>query len=101
VAEREPASRWWLSFCDPALPENSQFLGAAIVPGADISTASIIAWGLGCNPGGEVLGIEIPLDLLIHVPITYLDRLLTRAECEDLDRIMLASLQRKSEDTGA
>jgi hypothetical protein len=58
AALNDPAPKiwWWLSFCDPAKPKGSQFLGVAIVEGNNILTAAIEARRLGCNPGGEVMG---------------------------------------------
>lgn len=66
---------WWLSFAD-----ESGFLGACIVCGAGMMEATIIARGLGCNPGGEVLGEE--LENL--PPDEYRERLLSR---EDIDEM--------------
>ncbi len=42
---------WWLSFVDGNLPEGEQFLGATVVPGSCIATASISAHAMGSNPG--------------------------------------------------
>ena len=76
---------WWLSFCDGNLPEGRQFLGCAIVPGTCIATAAISAHALGCNPGGEVLGVAFPDDM--EIPDGYAVRLLTKAEALELDRM--------------
>ena len=78
---------WWLSFCDGTRPAGSQFLGAVCVRGFDIGSASMEAHARGCNPGGEVMGIEGPPDFA--PPDGFTNRLLTRAECEEFDRIIL------------
>jgi hypothetical protein len=51
---------WWLSFCDPSQAEGQQFLGVALVPGDGMVMAALNAHARGCNPGGEVSGIELP-----------------------------------------
>ncbi len=71
---------WWLSFCDGSLPEGTQFLGAAVVDGETFADAIIRAHRLGCNPGGEVMFVEIPEDAL-PAP-SYRHRLLDRATAE-------------------
>src|SRR3990167_2543853 len=53
---------WYLSFADPMLPRGTQFLGATVIEGWDIVSAASNAYLLGINPGGEVMGIPIPLD---------------------------------------
>lgn len=82
---------WWLSFADAELPKGSQFLGACIVPAGSIIEAVQIAHAMGVNPGGDVVGHPIPESdawLLAAQPTlrTYVGRILTRDECETLDR---------------
>lgn len=48
---------WWLSFADGDRPAGDQFLGVCVVRGRDMREAVSRAWKLGCNPGGQVLGI--------------------------------------------
>lgn len=76
-------SKWWLSFADGNLPEGQQFLGAAIVEGFDIISAACEAHRLGCNPGGEVAGGEIPPH--IKLPSEFVGVLLSRKRCEEFD----------------
>lgn len=83
-----PAPWWWLSFADPARPRGTQFLGAAIVRGLCLGSALDMARYLRINPGGEVEGHEIPAS--IEMPARFTDRLLTREECEALDRELAA-----------
>jgi hypothetical protein len=95
---------FWLSFCDPHKPIGDQFLGVAIVQvteadadaaraivlarfpharrGADwIAAATRKAHELGCNPGGDVLSVDVtdhwppPAD-----PDVPLNRLMDRHE---------------------
>jgi hypothetical protein len=77
-------SRWWLSFCDPDKAEGSQFLGVAIVEGANLVQATSSAWRHKCNPGGEILGVQLPH--ATHVSTNMMNRLLTRNEAEALDK---------------
>lgn len=61
---------WWLSFADPLKPRGQQFLGVAIVPGADFMHAVEGARMLGLNPGGEVIGypaLEPPEEAKYHL----------------------------------
>lgn len=79
--QAQPGGWWWLSFADGNLPEGEQFLGVAIVPGGGIMEAVLNAKFLGCNPGGEVMGIQIPDE---HVPHErYRHRLLSKQDLEE------------------
>lgn len=81
------SSWWWLSFADPSLPTGSQFLGACIVRGSNIVMAALEAHRLKISPGGQVLGISFAEHG--KTPAAgYTNRLLTRAECEEFDRVM-------------
>lgn len=74
---------FWLSFCDDERPKGEQFLGVAVVdvteedaadafgdlslrfphaqPGAEWLAAAVRkAHETGCNPGGEVMSMEMP-----------------------------------------
>lgn len=83
----EPVAWWWLSFCDPERPAGTQFLGACLVRARGFFSATHIARDRGCNPGGECQGLgPIPDDKPIAPRWTY--RLLTKAECEEMDREM-------------
>lgn len=42
-----------------------------------------VAHILGCNPGGEVQSVEIPVEL--KIPSKWIELLLTRSEIEELD----------------
>jgi hypothetical protein len=80
----DPPAWWWLSFCDPSLPEGDQFLGACIVQAKGFLLATMRARMLGCNPGGECQGVG-PMEELPPALANATDRLLSRAECEELD----------------
>lgn len=92
----------WLSFADGTKPKGSQFLGVAVVevsdaeataalvqvrinfprakPGAEwVAAASRKAWMRGCNPGGQVLSVELSPEHADGIPR---NRLLTREELE-------------------
>lgn len=87
----ESSSYWWLSFADSSLPKGSQFLGACIVgPADDLARAAKLAWWVGINPGGEVMGKPIADETFVGIPVDWTARLLTRDECDELDEIMLA-----------
>lgn len=76
---------WWLSFCDADLPKGSQFLGAVLIKASDIADAASKAWLMGINPGGEVQGMPAPSTF---VPLQgWEGRLLSRADCEEFDRV--------------
>lgn len=73
---------WWLSFVDPDLPEGTRSLGVSLVQGDDLVEACKEAHRLGINPGGEVLGCELPDH---EVPgETYRNRLMPPAEARAL-----------------
>ena len=48
---------WWLSFAD-----TDGFRGVCLIEAATMRDAVRVAHLLGCNPGGEVVGQEIPED---------------------------------------
>jgi hypothetical protein len=71
---------WWLSFVDRT-EDNSVacHLGVTIVTchGDDIGRAVQEAWDYHCNPGGEVLGLQLK-DIPVHsIPRNLTYRLLT------------------------
>jgi hypothetical protein len=81
----------WLSFCDPKRGKGYRFLGACIVPGNSVPLGARIANVLGCNPGGEVMGHLIPEDRIPLINAKWMNRLLNRAECAEMDREVLAA----------
>lgn len=87
-AATEPEQWWWLSFCDGAKPKGSQFLGCVVIQGCGIGWACHSAHALGVNPGGECAGYPFPAG--VEPPKSYRHRLLTRAECEQLDAELVA-----------
>lgn len=72
---------WWLSFCDPENAEGSQFMGGCIVPGRDMLEAVRVSYMVGCNPGGDVLGVQLPEEIVMKS--TDICRLMDKAEAEN------------------
>jgi hypothetical protein len=76
----KPLAWWWLSFADPSLPEDEQFLGVAIVQARGGLNAIDQAAQLGINPGGEVAYQQLHDD---HLPAVLLrNRLLSKHDLE-------------------
>ena len=73
---------WWLSFCDPRRPRGKKFVGACIVEGRNIAEAARTAWAMGCNPGGEIMGYELPH----RVASRLVGRLIGAVEADALTR---------------
>jgi hypothetical protein len=71
---------WWLSFVDNNLPKGTQFLGVVIVNAIDFLGAVSKAHHLNINPGGEVVGVPIPMKMKIDK--SYINCFLSRQECE-------------------
>ncbi len=85
---------WWLSFADGRFPKGSQFLGSAIVPGTSIFVAASVAREARINPGGEVLGLPIPAEVLVMIDDKHRFKLLSRAESEAVDEEVCDRLAR-------
>lgn len=73
---------WWLSFVDSALPKGSQFLGVCVVLGDNLMEAVEGSHRLRVNPGGEVVGMEIPTGM--EPPVEKRNRLLGEKEAREL-----------------
>lgn len=71
---------WYFSFANADLPKGSQFLGVAIVEAETEKAAVSETWKRGINPGGGVIFIPIPENVV--VPTAAQNRLLNRAEVE-------------------
>jgi hypothetical protein len=86
---QEPEAWWWLSFCDPDLPEGSQFLGGIFTKARGFVSAIQKTHDLGINPGGEVKGAgPIPDEVANASPegrkhVELADRLLSRKDIDD------------------
>ena len=87
---------FWLSFCDPARPKGQQFLGACIVEGDDIIQAVQMAHVKGCNPGGEVKGVQVVPATLRLIRDEWRNRLISRDECRAFDQ-EVTRLQKEAE----
>jgi hypothetical protein len=98
---------FWLSFVDASQPPGQQFRGVAIVDVSDadaaladrevrakfphakdgaewIAAASRKAWLMGCNPGGEMMSIELPPGTHENLPR---HRILSRDELNTLGAV--------------
>lgn len=71
---------WWLSFCDPNLPQGNRFLGVIVIEAMDIKDACDRAWDMKINPGGEVLGYELSKSFLEAIKVEDRQRLLSKEE---------------------
>ncbi len=76
---------WYLSFAEPG-----KFLGAAFVEARGHTQALQQSHRLGINPGGEVELIQVPSHAVGELPPNYKNRLLSKAELEELDASMSA-----------
>ena len=72
----QPLKWWYLSF---AGPEGSR--GVVLVEARGFASAVMYCNQLRINPGGEVMGVEIPPEKIPDERFTY--RLLNRAEVEE------------------
>ena len=74
---------YYMSFCDPAKVEGSQFIGACLVQ-ADTEVDAMTESHLrGCNPGGEIMLIG-PMPINDEAAAPYMNRLLSREEAENM-----------------
>lgn len=48
--------RWWLSFAS----DENVFLGVCLVDADHFIEACRVAKTVGCNPGGQAMGVELP-----------------------------------------
>ena len=82
---------WWLSFCDGDRPKGQQFLGVSVVDcdneSDPLALVVAMSWRRGCNPGGEVAAMRLPSVADGLTPHAYRNRLLSKAEIEELERI--------------
>jgi hypothetical protein len=79
----EPEGWWWLSFAG-----EEGFRGACLVWARGFLGAVMETKLRGLNPGGEVQGVG-PLHAAMDATFAeWTNRLLTRAECEEFDRVM-------------
>lgn len=75
--ESDQLERWlYLSFA------GNEFRGAAVVKAQGITSAVLRANHLNINPGGEVLCVEIPAEIVPEA--RFCDRLLTKPEIEEM-----------------
>jgi len=68
---------YWLSF---AADQEDGFLGVAVVDADDFIGAVVTAHAKGINPGGEVLGFDLPDTA--SIPEHFKNRLLSREDAD-------------------
>lgn len=86
---------FYLSFCDPTLPEGQRFIGATMVKATDERDAVSKTHRLGINPGGEIALIELDLWAFNDIPLEarYLvNRLATRDEVMSKPHFTMADI---------
>lgn len=69
---------WYLSFV-----KDDGWAGGCYVEADNIIDAAARAWRLDCNPGGEVMGLEIPEDFAKDIPEKDRNRVLRREDLGD------------------
>lgn len=52
----------WLSFCEPSASVGEKFIGACIVIADTFQAGIVESSRLGCNPGGEAMGVAFESD---------------------------------------
>ena len=82
-----PLSYFWLSFVDRDRPKGQRSLGAIFMQGDDIAEVLARSRVLGIHPGGEVAAWQCFFPRSMRIPLP-LDKLLSRAECEQFGRVM-------------
>lgn len=75
-----------MSFVDHERPQGQKYLGSCVVDGEDLENATKNAWRIGCNPGGEILSVEVPEYLRID---KWMNRLLTEQEVREMDKELI------------
>jgi hypothetical protein len=75
---KQPLEWWWLSFGG-----QTGWLGGAIIHAGGLVEAASTAARLGCNPGGEVLGVPIPEHMVPDAE--WRERLLSLDEVESIN----------------
>lgn len=76
-------SWWWLSFAS-----ETDCLGVVIIQAPTFLLAAATAGLWRINPGGECVGFPVPEDLDKLIPATHRNRLLTKAEAQELDALV-------------
>lgn len=80
----EHAGLWWLSFAN-----DDGCRGVCMIEGASFIDAVTVSHRLGCNPGGQVVGVPIPAEGARKVAAHWKNRALTLAEMRAFDKEML------------
>lgn len=81
-----PKQQWWLSFAD-----DEGFRGVVIAHGHGMTEALMDCNVHGCNPQGEVGGMEIPEAITVPPEWTY--RVLTKKQAMELEMLLAPSIE--------
>jgi hypothetical protein len=87
MVEQRVMAWWWMSFADPEMPKGRQFLGGLLIEADDEHEMLLRSHALGLNPGGEISFFRVPPQFEERVTPDLTYRLLSREECERIDRI--------------
>ena len=87
----QPLTVWWLSFADPDLEDDQQFLGACLVKAKGPAGAVRVSHELGINPGGQVEAVG-GIVIAAAIEAEWTNRLLTKPQCEELNRLLKPSV---------
>jgi hypothetical protein len=74
----QPEQWHWVSFADEV------FRGAVVIQAHGVTDAATKCHALNINPGGQVMALPMPPEILAQVPESYRNRLLTKAEVKEL-----------------
>jgi len=75
---------FWLSFCSSDMPEGEQFLGGCLIEADDIDDAIKKSHRRGCNPGGEVVCLQIDAKREPNLALFKLNHLYSKQELIDM-----------------
>lgn len=91
---KQPLTTWWLSFADDA---RGGSLGVCLVEARGLLTAVMRTHQIGINPGGQVMGFEIPEDSEEHA--LPRDRLLKADELMAVGAISIRAMEEQEKRT--
>lgn len=80
--ELQTVERWhYLSFAED---RQDGFLGAVVIKAYGIADAILRCHNQSINPGGQVMAVEMPDDVVAQVPESHRNRLLSKKELQEI-----------------